>query len=303
MPVLAKNTIFDIQRFSIHDGRGIRTTIFFKGCPLRCMWCSNPESQTFSKDIFFDARRCKGFGDCMNTGDGAFTIRDDRLVINRQVIEDPILYSDVCPSRALRVTGEYKSIDDLLEEIHKDLDFYRQSEGGITLTGGEPFAQDEWLFDFVRELKNKKIHISVETCLHIPWGKIEPFVSYIDEFLIDLKHINARKFKKFTGGNIHLVLDNLSLIDEFGVDYVLRIPVIPTFNHSMIEMKNIINFAGTLKNCKKLDFIPYHSLGEIKYEMLGKSYPFKGIKSVPEKELEPYMKYALQKGFNINTGV
>jgi len=302
MTFLTKIMIFNIQRFSIHDGEGVRTNIFFKGCPLRCMWCSNPESQSFSPEILFDERKCKGFGDCTKTGDGVFTIMNDHLVINRKVLVDPILYHKLCPSKALMVTGEKKSIDDLLEEINKDLDFYRQSDGGITLTGGEPFAQDEWLLDLVRELKNKGIHISAETCLHIPWEKIERYLCYIDEFLIDLKHIDAQKYKKFTGGNVQLVLDNLSLIDDLGNEYILRIPVIPTFNHTLIEMKNIINYAGRLKHSKKIDFIPYHTLGKLKYKMLGKSYPFNDIKSVQEEELRPYIKYANDKGFKINIG-
>lgn len=294
--------IFNIQRYSIHDGEGIRTNIFFKGCPLRCSWCSNPESQSFLQEILFDETKCLAFGDCTKTGDGAFYFRDNKLKINKKVLSDPHLYQEICPVKAISVAGYDKSVPRIISEIEKDLQFYRQSGGGITLTGGEPFSQGKDLFALVIELNTKKIPIAAETCLHVPWGKIQPYIPYISEFLVDIKHVDAKKFRTFTGGNIDLVIKNLHLLDKSPASYRLRIPVIPGFNHSLTDMERIIDFADTLQKCKHIDFIPYHSLGNNKYKMLGKSAPYEGIRSVENRELEPFMHYAEKKGYQFTIG-
>jgi pyruvate formate lyase activating enzyme len=294
--------IFNIQRFSIHDGAGIRTNIFFKGCPLKCMWCSNPESQSFSPEIMFDDLRCQRFGDCVKTGDGAFSLRNNHLAINRAAISNTHLYDEICPAKALSVVGYEKNVPQVIKEIEKDFHFYRQSGGGITLTGGEPFAQGEDLWDLILALNEKKVPVAVETCLHLPWEEIKPFIPFISEFLIDLKHVDAKKFRTFTGGDVNLVLGNLRQLDSSQASYRLRIPVIPGFNHSLAEMQRIIDFADTLKNCQYIDLIPYHSLGKNKYKMLGKPYPFEGIPSAQNRELEPYRHYAEKKGYQVKIG-
>ena len=291
-----------MQRYSTHDGEGIRTNIFFKGCPLRCVWCSNPESQSYSQEILFDETRCLGFGDCTHMTDGAFYFRHGKVEINRKAIRKTGSYRDICPSRAISVAGYEKSVKKILDEIKKDLFFFQQSNGGITLTGGEPFAQSEWLYNLVSDLYEKNIPVSAETCLHIPWKKINPYIPLIYEFLIDLKHVDAIKFKSFTGGNLDLVLNNLHLLDEYHVSYRLRIPVIPEFNHSRSEMERIIDYAAALKNCQKIDFIPYHLFGTNKYKMLGKSYLFEGIPAVRNEELTSYLQYAKEKGFQVTIG-
>ncbi len=294
--------IFDIQRYSIHDGEGIRTNIFFKGCPLRCLWCSNPESQSFFPEILFDEKKCMGFGDCTGAGDGAFYFKGNALKINWNALINTQIYREICPSTALSVIGNEKSVSQIIGEIEKDLQFYRQSGGGITLTGGEPFAQGEDLLWLVRELFTRNIPIAAETCLHLPWEKIHPYIPYISEFLVDLKHVEAKKFRTYTGGHIRKVLKNLDLLDKCGVLYRLRIPVIPGFNHSLEDMAQIIDHAETLHHCRHVDFIPYHTLGENKYKMLGKSYPYEGFRSVQNRELTPYLQYAEKKGFQVSIG-
>jgi len=294
--------VFNIQRYSIHDGEGIRTNIFFKGCPLRCRWCSNPESQSFTPEIMFDEPKCQGFGDCLQTGDGAFCLRNDHLEINRKAITRFQPYHACCPSKALSVAGYEKSVHQILREIEKDLHFYRQSGGGITLTGGEPFSQGNDLRDLIHELNTRNIPVAVETCLHVPWEKIVPYLPLVSEFLVDLKHVDAIKFRAFTDGKLDLVLGNLKRLDASRVSYRLRIPVIPGFNHSLPEMQRIIDFADTLQNCQYIDLIPYHTLGENKYKMLGKSNPYAGNQPVQKGELYPYRHYAEKKGFMITIG-
>ena len=294
--------IFNIQRYSIHDGKGVRTAIFLKGCPLRCSWCSNPESQYFHKEILFDETRCMGFGDCTKMADGVFTLKNGRLKINRQNLKDAGIYNDICPSGAISVAGYERSVNQLLLEIEKDLPFFRMSGGGITLTGGEPFAQDEWLFDLVSELNKNQIPVAAETCLHCSAETLDRFIPLISEFLIDLKHVNAVKFRTWTGGNLNLIRKNLHFLDEKDVRYRLRIPVIPGFNDTLKELEKIIDYATTLKNCKQVDFLPFHRLGEMKYSMLGRDYAFADVKPVEALTMQSMIQYAKEKGFTVTTG-
>ncbi len=275
--------IFNIQRFSTHDGQGIRTMVFFKGCPLRCLWCSNPESQSFLPELMYDAGRCQKFGDCLN----AFS--------------DISKYRDICASKALVVTGEEKSAEDIVEVIEKDSQFYSNS-GGVTLSGGEPLSQGEILIVLLTALKNRKYNVAVETSMHVEWPKIERCIGLVDTFLADLKHTGQKKFNEFTGGSAKLVKNNLRKIAAYDVNLIIRIPVIPSFNHTMPEMKEILDFVTSLKVVREVHFLPYHSLGSEKYIMLGKDIPLADIKPVEESELDEYIDYAATLGLSARVG-
>ncbi len=289
-------TVFNIQRYSIHDGKGVRTNIFFKGCPLNCTWCNNPEGIDPAPSIMYDARLCHRFGDCIKAADGSVTVENNKLIIRRDLIRDPSSLRDICPSKALIVTGQEKSIPEIIQEIEKDMPFYSKSEGGVTFTGGEPLFQGPELFELVSELKKRGIHMAVETALHVAWDVIETYVNLIDVFLVDLKHTDSAKFTKFTGGDCSLVLKNFKKLDESGRKFVVRVPVIPGFNFSQPEQYAIIDFASGLKNATEIDFIPYHSLAREKYLMLGKEYLFGNHRNIEHSELRPFTEYAEQKG-------
>jgi pyruvate formate lyase activating enzyme len=250
----------------------------------------------------FDESRCMGFGDCISVSGGAISIQEGRIFINRESIPDSMPYADICPSRALSVTGNCQSISQILKEIEKDEPFYRSSGGGVTLTGGEPFMQDDWMYDLVTELKKMKIPVAVETCLHFQTNKLFRFIPFISEFLVDLKHVDKQKFRSFTGGNLDLVIKNIEWLDHQGASYRLRIPIIPLFNTTIEEMKRIINFSLTLDHCQQIDFIPYHRLGESKYRMLDRNYPFRDVLPVKDTEMESYMLYASENGLNVTIG-
>jgi pyruvate formate lyase activating enzyme len=243
-----------------------------------------------------------GFGDCSKLADGVFTMKNGRLKINRKNLKDAGIYNDICPSGAISVAGYDRSVNQLLLEIEKDMPFFRMSGGGITLTGGEPFAQDEWLFDLVSELNNKEIPVAAETCLHCSAETLGRFIPLISEFLVDLKHVNAGKFRTWTGGNLNLIRKNLRFLDDKGARYRLRIPVIPGFNDTPEEMEQIIDYATTLKNCNQVDFLPFHRLGESKYRMLGRDYSFAGVKPVEAPTMQSMIHYAKEKGFTVTTG-
>lgn len=289
-------TVFNIQRYSIHDGDGVRTNIFFKGCQLRCLWCNNPESLDPAPSIMFDERLCHRFGDCTKATDGEIIIENDKLVIRRDLISDISIYNDICPSKALIVTGQEKSVLQILQEIEKDIPFYNMSDGGVTLTGGEPLSQGPELKELIIELKRRDIHVSVETSLHLPWEIIEDYVNIIDLFLADLKHIDNEKFARYTGGNATLVMDNFRKLDETGRKFIVRVPVIPGFNFTSSELFSIIDFAAGLKNASEINFIPFHALAKEKYLMLGKDYIFGNNRTIEKSELKPFTEYAEQKG-------
>jgi|WetSurSiteA1Bulk_404760.scaffolds.fasta_scaffold07570_2 pyruvate formate lyase activating enzyme len=289
-------TVFNIQRFSIHDGNGVRTNIFFKGCPLSCLWCNNPESIEPFPSIMFDERLCRMFGDCIKAGGGYITSAGDKLSIDREKITDFSSIRNVCPSKAITVIGKTMTTDEIIGEIEKDIPFYTTSGGGVTLSGGEPFSQDPFLKELVSELKAKEINVSVETSLHVPWEIIEKYLDIIDVYLADLKHLDNEKFTRFTGGNISLVINNFRELDKRGKTFIIRIPVVPGFNFSEAELCAIIDFASGLKNAHEINFIPFHSLAREKYTMLGKEYIFENQRNIEKAELMQFVEYAEKKG-------
>ena len=201
--------IFNIQRYSTHDGNGIRTMIFYKGCPLRCKWCSNPESQSFEYSLMYNRRLCKSFGECLKMRNSALKSGENGIDIDWIALRNAEIFSDVCPARAITVSGEEKSTQEILYEIEKDLPFYRRSGGGVTLSGGEPLSQGPELIELLRELKRRDINVSIETSLHVPWENVERCISLTGTILADLKHTDPGKFRNYTGGDSSLVLNNL----------------------------------------------------------------------------------------------
>lgn len=294
--------IFNIQRFSTHDGQGIRTMIFYKGCPLACKWCCNPESQSFTASLMYNRKLCKNFGDCMKQGDPAITSGVDGIIIDHASVKNPEKFSNVCASKALIVSGEDKGVNELLVEIEKDLPFYQQSGGGVTLSGGEPLSQGAELDSLLTELKKKKINVAIETCLHITWENVERCIRFTDTFLVDLKHTDPEKFMKFTGGDADLVLNNLRKLADLHKNIIIRVPVIPEFNHTEQEMRSIIDFAVSLKTVKEIHFLPFHNLGNEKYKMLGLEYYYSGTGRVTADEINIYAEYANSVGLVTKIG-
>jgi pyruvate formate lyase activating enzyme len=294
--------IFNIQRFSTHDGKGIRTMIFYKGCPLTCKWCCNPESQAFGADIMYNPRLCKNFKDCLKTKDNAIIPGKSSIEINWSSVHQPEKFRNVCASRALTVSGEEMSVNTLLLEIEKDMPFYNGSGGGVTLSGGEPLSQGPELVSLLIELKNRNIDTVIETSLHISWEMIERVIDLTDAFLVDLKHTDKEKFQQFTGGDSDLVLDNLVHLLQRHKNIIIRVPVIPGFNHTKHEMQKIIDFSVSLKSVREIHLLPFHNLGSEKYRMLGKDYTYTDVRQIDTKELEDYKAYARSVGLTVKTG-
>jgi len=294
--------IFNIQRYSTHDGDGIRTLIFYKGCPLQCQWCSNPESQSFGPSILYDSKSCKHFGDCASAMPGAISQPGNNgLEIKRELITEPEKLRDVCASKALTISGESLGVDELLAEVEKDLPFYRE-DGGVTLSGGEPLAQGQELVLLLQRLHKRRISTYMETSLHVKWTLVERTIGLVRTFLVDLKHTDPLKFRHFIKGDATLVMENLEKLTYFGAHVVVRIPVIPGFNNSEEEIQTMIDFVSTIKGITEIHFLPYHTFGVEKYRMLGMEYLFDSTVQLGEEELAPYMQYAQSQGFTTKSG-
>jgi pyruvate formate lyase activating enzyme len=295
--------IFDIQRFSTHDGSGIRTLVFFKGCPLHCPWCENPESQSYRSELLYDPGKCIGCLECTRVSpEGEISVRDGKIHINRKRIKNPEVYRYVCPANALQVVGEEKNVADILKEIEKDLPFYRNSGGGVTISGGEPFGQPKLLIELLQALDQRGIDTDVETSLQGRWRDIELSLPYVDTYLADLKHVDAETLGRYTGGDLDLILDNFRSLDRHGANVIVRVPVIPGFNDCDEAIAGIIAFAVTLSNVREINFLPYHTLGMNKSVQIGREYGY--LTRLPDWDgrLDHYTKMAQRKGLITNIG-
>jgi len=275
--------IFNIQRYSTHDGPGIRTVVFMKGCSLGCRWCQNPESRARTQDLLFDARLClDGCDLCQQAVPGVIERALNGLVIHREKLEQLHLDAlvECCPTQALTVCGELKSVDDIMATVLRDKPFYDRSGGGLTLSGGEPFMNPALALQLLKTSHDQGIHTAVETCLHVPWKYLEPALPYIDLFLADLKHVDAEKFMQWTDGSAKRVLDNLKRLAAAGKKMTIRVPLIQGFNADEASIEAITEFAATELQVSDIHFLPYHTLGMNKYSLLGVPY------SAPDKPLD-----------------
>lgn len=211
--------IFNIQRYSTHDGPGIRTVVFLKGCSLGCRWCQNPESRARSEDLLYDSRLCLAGCDlCQQAAPEVITRTLDGLIIDRQNVNDKHITAlrDCCPTTALTVCGEEKNVEAIMATVQRDKPFYDRSGGGITLSGGEPFMNPTLAQALFEASHQAGIHTAVETCLHVPWKYIEPALPFVDLFLADLKHVDEAVFQQWTDGSARRVLDNLQRLAQAG---------------------------------------------------------------------------------------
>lgn len=275
--------IFNIQRYSTHDGPGIRTVVFMKGCSLGCRWCQNPESRARTQDLLFDARLClDGCELCQQAAPGVIERALNGLVIHREKLAPAHLdaLTDCCPTQALTVCGEVKSVNDIMATVLRDKPFYDRSGGGLTLSGGEPFMNPELALDLLKTSHQQGIHTAVETCLHVPWRYLEPALPYIDLFLADLKHVDPETFLQWTDGSAKRVMDNLKRLAAAGKKITIRVPLIQGFNADKASIEAITDFAAYELQVSEIHFLPYHTLGMNKYSLLGVPY------SAPDKPLD-----------------
>ncbi|MEM2896854.1 MAG: glycyl-radical enzyme activating protein [Candidatus Bathyarchaeia archaeon] len=283
-----KGFVVKIQRFSIQDGPGIRSTVFLKGCPLRCLWCSNPECQLLNPEIFFNRAKCiQNCDRCINVCPIKAIAKDKDGVIriDRKACIECGRCAEACPSKALTLVGKTMEARQVVGEVEKDTAFYEKSNGGVTLSGGEPLFQPKFTEEVLKLCKGEGIHTAIDTSGYGNWEGMKQILKHTDLVLYDIKHMDSALHKKYTGVTNEMILKNVLRIVKEKVSLRIRVPIIPTINNSTDDIDKLIGFLKKLKRVDEIDILPYHRLGIVKYEMLDRNYLLKNVQPPSENVL------------------
>ncbi len=283
--------VFNIQNYSVHDGPGIRTVVFLKGCPLSCKWCCNPESQSFKPQLAYNKNRCISLSQCVRCAEicTAGSLRqgdDDKVYINWDTCKNCLSCVDVCPAGALISYGKKQTVKEVIDQVEKDATFYARSGGGLTLGGGEPLAQPKFALALLKEAKRRYIKTAIETSGNVSQKHLLEACQYIDMAMTDIKSMDSAKHKEFTGVGNELILKNFKAVREAFPKLRIRVrtPVIPGFNDTKEDIQAIVDFLQD--HDVEYELLPYHRLGTQKYINLGLDYPLGDIALDNEKFLE-----------------
>ena len=273
-----RGRVFNIQRYSLHDGPGIRTVVFLKGCPLHCVWCCNPESIEMKPHITFNKDKCIGDGRCIEV---CPTDARDAEGYHVEICNLCGKCVEVCPTGALELLGREMSVDEVVEEVEKDRLFYESSGGGATLSGGEVLMQRGFALEILKELRGRMLHTAIETTGFAPWKQVKEIAEACDLVLYDLKHMDSKMHKKYTGVPNDLILENAVLLAKEKKDLIFRIPLIGGVNTDMQNIGLLAQFV-VQTGVREVHLLPYHRLGESKYAKLGREYGCVGF--TPDKD-------------------
>ncbi len=298
--------IFDVQKFSVHDGPGIRTLVFFKGCPLRCRWCANPEGQRHEPELLFLADRCGGCAACVDAcPHGAHRVvpgEPSSHAIDRRACVGCGACAGACPAAALRKVGDERPIDDLLDEVLQDELFYRNSGGGVTLGGGDPVGQPEAALELLERCRSRGIHTALETCAFASLETMERLAAHLDLLHIDLKHIDDDAHLAITGQPNAPILRNVERMLVLGLPVVIRMPIVPTINDDPDAMHRAVAWLAQRDGAgavRRIDLLPYHRLGAHKYAMLGRDDERFGEAEPSDGALEALCRIVSAAGFDV----
>ena len=296
-----KAIIFDVQRYSIHDGPGIRTLVFFKGCPLRCKWCQNPESLDREKEIAFFAAKCIGCGECANVCPKEAIIFEGSQRIDRDLCDRCGKCTEICYAEALTMVGKEHDVRSLLDVVERDRPFYEQSGGGVTVSGGEPTLQFDFLLDFLQAAKDAGLNTVIETCGAFAWSKFKTLLPYLDIIYFDLKLIDENEHKRLTRTGNKRILANARKLVEADHKLVFRVPLVPTMTATDKNISDIIDFLTGLKQ-KEVHLLPYHKMGESKLERVDSSLNALGLEPLSDEEIAKIRERFESAGLKVSIG-
>ena len=295
--------VFDIKRFSIHDGPGIRTTVFFKGCPLSCWWCHNPESQATEPEMMFRENRCIRCRACQAVCKQS-AISWDGDVISTDMEKCTLcgVCVEACYAEAREMIGREMTVAQVMAEIERDIAFYDESAGGATFSGGEPLWQRDFLLDLLRACQEKEIHTAVDTCGFATWETVDSVREYVDLFLYDLKLMNDARHQKFTAVSNELILSNLRALAEWGENIILRVPIIPGINDDDESLRQLGAFAATLPDVNRISLLPYHPTAVEKYKLLQKTCGLQGVSPPSDGRMAEIAEILSEFGLQVKIG-
>ena len=295
--------VFDIQHYAVYDGPGIRTTVFLKGCPLRCLWCHNPESQELQPEISYFREKCLGCGKCVEACPKNAIV----LTLEDGVIRDKNLCIvcgkcvEACPNEVMQQIGNPMSVDEVVKIAERDKPFYETSGGGITISGGEPTLQSRFLLALLKAFKDRGIHTAIETCGFFKEDLIDDLTNFVDLFLFDIKHLNPNEHKKYTDVSNEKILNNFAKIhSKVGSHRIIaRIPIIPRVNTDLKTIENIATFLKNINYSGPVHLMPYNKMAKTKYVKVGKGHLYKDMGDLTEEELEEITKKFAQYNFEV----
>jgi pyruvate formate lyase activating enzyme len=289
--------VFDFKHFAVHDGPGIRTTVFLKGCSLKCQWCHSPESQSTNPEIMVHPEKCIGCGSCVEECPKNAVISPG--IIDAKVCNLCGKCIEACYPGALELIGKNIQVTEILDEINKDRLLYEASGGGVTLSGGEPAQQSKFTYKLLKALKKNGYNTVLDTCGYTTWDNLKKILKYVDLVFFDLKHMNPIKHKKFTGVSNELILSNLKQIVGLGKFTRIRVPLIPRFNDSEEHLRGLSKFLRELP-VETVDILPYHKMGVSKYDSLNREYKLKDIKLHKKEQLMEIKNLISSYGLNVS---
>lgn len=297
--------ITNIQKYSIHDGDGIRTTVFFKGCPLKCVWCHNPETQRFEKELQYDKEKCLGCGACAKVcPQAAITMVEGKPLLDKSLCNLCGKCEVYCPEGIRERVGQEYPVKALVKEIMKDRMFYEQSGGGVTLSGGEVMAMSsEYIVAIAKELQKEEITLTIDTCGYVPFKKFEAILPYVNTFLYDVKVMDPELHKKYIGVDNQLILENLVKLSEAGARIYIRIPTVKEVNGNEKNMLDTIRFLKEHNiTPAQINLLTYHNTGSSKYPKLGMEYLGNDLHAPSSEEMEGFVKLFKDAGY-LNTKI